>query len=283
MKKNLYDIFANAWLKECEAIYIISDTHFGDFDAYNFKGLLNLPVDTFFANEDFREDIKKLDEEQIKKINSKAGKNSCLIILGDIGDIECIKKLKAKYKVLIRGNHDKGVSNYKKAYSEEFKYTGQYNEDTEAYNQMKQSGWTIENEHYYENNGDSLIIDAVLWKRTIDNNLFDEIYEGPLMINDRCILSHEPIEVPEYMFNIHGHVHNLRYWKETLDDGHHMNVVTEAIDYEPINLSKLLRSGLLSDIASIHRTVIDRRLRILYNKKKRQQHENEISKTKILL
>ena len=87
-----------------------------------------------------------------------------------------------------------------------------------------------------------------------NNNLFDEVYEGPLMINDRLILSHEPIyPLPPYMYNIHGHVHN-----NTPNDAQHLNVCVEHIDYIPLNLTSMLKNGLLKDIDSIHREAIDR-------------------------
>ena len=53
-------------------------------------------------------------EEQIDIINKLVHKNDCLILLGDVGNVEWIKKIKAGYKVLITGNHDAGAENYKR-------------------------------------------------------------------------------------------------------------------------------------------------------------------------
>ena len=238
MIKHLYDIFANAWLKDCDSIYVYSDPHFGDLASYTFRELVDVPIDTFYSDEDFRNDVKKLDEMQIKNINSFAGKTSCLIILGDVGDIECVKKLKAKYKVLIMGNHDKGASNYLMRW--DAKWWPDYDVD-----ELKKDGYTE-------------VLDyppgAILYGKRINKGLFDEVYEGPLMINDRLILSHEPIDVPKYMFNIHGHVHDTRCTGDT----NHLNCCAEVINYKPINLTYILKKGLLKDVDSIHRETIDK-------------------------
>lgn len=89
----LYECF-NHWHKQ-GTVWLYSDTHFGD------KDLPNRPTD----------------EEQIKMINSKVGKKDTLILLGDVGDIECAKKLKG-YKILICGNHDAGHTVYKEVFNE---------------------------------------------------------------------------------------------------------------------------------------------------------------------
>ena len=76
-------------------IWIYSDPHFGDKD---------LPY-------------RPSDEEQIKLINSKVGKKDTLIILGDVGDADAMKKVRG-YKVLIAGNHDTGLSKYSEVFNE---------------------------------------------------------------------------------------------------------------------------------------------------------------------
>lgn len=82
-------------------------------------------------------------------------------------------------------------------------------------------------------------------------DIFNEVYEGPLFISEKLILSHEPIDLP-YAFNIHGHDHSLWYRNDQ-----HLNVCAEHINYTPINLTKLLKKGLLSKTDSIHRVTID--------------------------
>jgi calcineurin-like phosphoesterase family protein len=84
-------------------------------------------------------------------------------------------------------------------------------------------------------------------------DLFDEIYEGPVFIGEKLLLSHEPIILP-FAFNIHGHVHN----KNHKDDATHKNVCLDVIDYTPINLNKFLKSGPSAKVISIHRDTIDK-------------------------
>lgn len=170
----LYDCFQH-W-GEKNAVWVISDTHFGDKDIQ--KAFPNRPSD----------------EELIKNINQKVGKTGTLLLLGDIGDIECAKQLKG-YKVLICGNHDAGATNYKE--------------------------------------------------------IFDEIYTGALIIGEKLILSHEPVDIP-WAFNIHGHDHAGAKRKG------HLNVCADAIGYTPINFNQFLKSGASSKIQTIHRETIDK-------------------------
>ena len=99
MIPGLYECFDH-WHKDRGTVWIYSDPHFGDKDIIA-GALANRPSD----------------EDQIKMINSKVGKKDTFIILGDIGDIECAKKLKG-YKILIAGNHDKGLTAYKEVFDE---------------------------------------------------------------------------------------------------------------------------------------------------------------------
>ena len=85
-------------------------------------------------------------------------------------------------------------------------------------------------------------------------DVFDEVYSGPLFIGERVLLSHEPIDF-DYALNIHGHLHFPK--KKYLDDKH-FNVCAEAIDYMPINFNQLIKSGRLAHIQSIHRKTINR-------------------------
>jgi calcineurin-like phosphoesterase family protein len=82
--------------------------------------------------------------------------------------------------------------------------------------------------------------------------LFDEVYSGPLFIGEKLLLSHEPIALP-FAYNIHGHDHSN--WDAGLK--HHMNVCAEHIEYTPVNLTRLLKRGLLSKVETIHRATID--------------------------
>ena len=97
MIQGLYDIFAH-WHAQ-GTVWLYADTHFGEKELAS--GVVNRPSD----------------EEQVKMINSKVGKKDTLILLGDVGDIEFAKKLKG-YKILIAGNHDAGLTNYKEVFNE---------------------------------------------------------------------------------------------------------------------------------------------------------------------
>lgn len=80
---------------------------------------------------------------------------------------------------------------------------------------------------------------------------FDEIYEGPLMISKKLILSHEPVDVP-WAFNIHGHNHNSGG-----SDDRHLNLAANVYGYLPANLGKLIKNGLISNVDDIHRITIN--------------------------
>ena len=156
-------------------------------------------------------------EEQVAILKSKITKNDTLIAHGDIGDPKYLKDLTC-YKVLIKGNHDAGNSEY---------------------------------EEY-----------------------FDEIYKGALTISNKIVLSHEPIVVfpyvttyfhpeeddgkqPIYMLNIHGHVHNgAPVWVDEFGV-RHINVAADVVNYTPVNLKNIIKSGAISDVVTIHRATID--------------------------
>ena len=82
--------------------------------------------------------------------------------------------------------------------------------------------------------------------------LFDEVYSGPLFIGEKLLLSHEPIALP-FAYNIHGHDHSN--WDAGMK--HHMNVCAEHIEYTPVNLTRLLKRGLLRKVETIPRATID--------------------------
>ena len=195
MYKGLYDRFAN-WFRGGN-IWLYSDPHFGDTEMQ-------------YIRKDYIGD-----DEQVKNINAKVGKNDTIIFLGDIGDVSFIKKIRG-YKVLIMGNHDSGASNYKRGL------------ETIFVNNMPQE---------------------------VDNHLFDEVYEGPLFINDKVLLSHEPLSItPHCIFNIHGHDHSGLCGEE----GYGYNVCAEWINYSPVSLLSMLKGGFFSKVDNIHRFTIDK-------------------------
>lgn len=88
---------------------------------------------------------------------------------------------------------------------------------------------------------------------TIYETIFNEVYTGPLMISDKILLSHEPVDVP-WAFNIHGHDHN----GTSFVDNHHLNVCSDVIGYKPLNFNQFIKSGALAKVTSIHRLTIDK-------------------------
>lgn len=94
------------------SIYIISDTHFDDSDCKLMDP--NWPTA----------------QEQIKILKKYIHKADTLIVLGDIGDPIYMAQLKC-HKVLIKGNHDKGNTNYT-AFLTRF-MTGRYSSRIESF------------------------------------------------------------------------------------------------------------------------------------------------------
>lgn len=176
MINSLYDKF-KPW-SDKRSIWMISDTHFDDEDCKLMDARWLTPFD------------------HIGIINSKLKGDTTLIHLGDVGEPSYIEQIRAKYKILITGNHDAGVTKYKK--------------------------------------------------------YFDEIYTGPLIIGEKLILSHEPVDVP-WAFNIHGHDHNYSH----KGDCYHLNICSNVVHFFPVNLGQIIKNGLMRDITSIHRITID--------------------------
>ena len=225
--QGLYKIF-DKW-HENGAVWIISDTHFGDEELR--KGFPNRPTD----------------DELVKLINSKCGRKDTLIHLGDVGDLSYVKKLRAGKKILICGNHDIGHTNYLKDVAKEWFSQSEYSK-SEALEEMKilhpDCRYSVSEEYRFHSPFVSWVIYAY-------NDLFDEVYTGPLMISEKLILSHEPIAVP-WAYNIHGHSHTgPKTGNGTL------NVCADVIGYTPLNFNQLMKSGLCSKVETLHRTTID--------------------------
>ena len=82
-------------------------------------------------------------------------------------------------------------------------------------------------------------------------DVFERVFSGPLMIGEKIILSHEPLDI-SWAFNIHGHTHILDKQKKG-----HLCVCSDVIDYTPINFNQFVKSGRLKEVESIHRHTID--------------------------
>ena len=82
MYKGVYDTFARWFNDKRGGIWFYSDPHFGDQEMK-------------WMRKDYIGD-----DEQVARINSKVGKHDTLIILGDIGDKEFLKKMTMKMVTL---------------------------------------------------------------------------------------------------------------------------------------------------------------------------------------
>lgn len=226
MTPGLYKMFSERW--EGQTLWVISDTHFADADLH-----------------EGRPD-RISDEDLVKAINSKVGRKDVLIHLGDCGDPSFIKRLRG-YKILIMGNHDGGVSNYQRTFTSKIFDMDKYTKE-EALNDMKE---LYPDCSYSIDDGYQFSRPFEYWKITADNKLFDEIYEGPLMIGEKLLLSHEPIN-QQFALNIHGHNH-----AQAASDIYHKNVCVDVFGPEPLNLTQFMKAGPTAHIESIHRQTID--------------------------
>lgn len=241
MYKHLYDSFKHWYCTDGahqNAIWIFSDPHFNDSEmTYLRKNYIG-------------------DEEQVKCLNKKIGKHDTVICLGDVGDINFVKKLRG-YKVLIMGNHEKGASNYKRVIEHVTKCPKCGN--TKLNSLGNNDGMSLYRTQCDKCGfiGDTFGPD---FDCVEDNRLFDEVYEGPLMISDKIILSHEPLNVilsvdkENVVYNIHGHDHSLL----GANDDYHLNVCVEHINYTPVSLKDIVESGALKNIPTVHRQTINK-------------------------
>ena len=229
MIAGLYDIFEH-WHKQ-GTVWIYSDTHFGDFDLQD--GVSSRPIDG----------------KHLANINAKVGKKDTIILLGDVGNVDMVRKMKG-YKVLIAGNHDAGLSNYKREIHKQIF-------DAEKYTRgevLAEAKKLFPNCRYEIDKGYQFHSPFEYWELRADNRLFDEVYAGALIVGEKLILSHEPVDVP-WAFNIHGHVHS----GEPMSDNQHFNVCGEARKcYEPVNLNQFMKAGFMAKIQTIHRDTIDK-------------------------
>lgn len=220
------------------------------FDHWHQQGTVHIISDTHFDDEELRAGFpdRPTDEDIVKSINAKVGRKDTLIILGDVGSVDLLRQLRG-YKVLIMGNHDKGVSNYQRQVITR-KFPRELFQKHEALDEMKRvypdCRYIISDKYDFEN-------DNYVWTVKADNGLFDEVYEGPLMISEKLILSHEPVDVP-WAFNLHGHIHDPKH----KNDKRHFNVCADVIGYIPINFNQFVKSGFLSKVETIHRSTIDK-------------------------
>lgn len=93
---------------------------------------------------------------------------------------------------------------------------------------------------------------------------FDEIYDGPLFISDKILLSHERIDLP-FCINIHGHEHCYESWFDLVGiqtvigmvQTASFNIASDVVDFKPIRLDEIISKYPLKKVHSIHRITID--------------------------
>lgn len=85
---------------------------------------------------------------------------------------------------------------------------------------------------------------------------FSEVYNGPVFIADKILLSHEPVHGLSWCVNIHGHDHNKV--EPYQDNCKHINLAANVCGYTPLNLGKVIKEGILADVEGIHRQTINR-------------------------
>ena len=218
------------------------------FDHWHAEGTTWLYSDPHFNDPDLKKGIERPDaDELVRLINSKCGRKDTFICLGDIVDISYVSKIRAKYKILIMGNHDAGRTNYERRRWVKRFNKSKFQQD-EALLEMKRlypgCRYTISEGYQFHSPFE-------YWEVCADNMLFDEVYEGPLMIAEKLILSHEPVDVP-WAFNIHGHDHAGHARKN------HLNVCSDVIGYVPVNMNQFMKSGAMAHVDTIHRETIDK-------------------------
>ena len=226
------------------------DSLYKPFQKWSEKGTIWILSDTHFEDEDLVNvyDDRPSADELVRRINSKVGKCDTLICLGDVGALSYVPLLRG-YKVLVMGNHDAGRTIYERQRDwkkfDKDKYT-----KAEALDEMKHR---YPNREYSITRGNEPNSLFDYWEVCADNRLFDEVYEGPVMISPKLVLSHEPISCGTWALNIHGHIH-----ARTHKNGcYHYNVCADCHDYLPLNLNQFLKSGAFSYVVPIHRQTID--------------------------
>lgn len=220
-------------------IWIISDTHFQkDTEMEQFFGWPSA-------------------EERLATLNKYVTKNDTLIHLGDVGDrLDLISKIKCNYKVLITGNHDAGNANYQRSNlyvdfsfdnEEEVKMHLRMFHHTHLLGDIRPDKYIT-----YENAG------KMRYQLVKDTHLFDEVYNGPLFINDKLLLSHEEIELP-FVINIHGHHHCAEEAiRQNALGGYNINCASDVRGHKPVRLDELLEVVPQNRIKSIHEITVEK-------------------------
>jgi calcineurin-like phosphoesterase family protein len=91
---------------------------------------------------------------------------------------------------------------------------------------------------------------------TVYTDLFNEVYDGPLFVTPKLVISHEPVWLP-FASNIHGHVHNGKKRYVNKFGCRCLNLAANVCGYVPANLGREIKNGLLASSCGIHRYTID--------------------------
>ena len=236
---------------------MLKDSLYYNFHHWCKRGSIWITSDTHFQDEQLEEAIPNRIKtaDHIKLINSKVTKNDTLIILGDVGCLKAASKLNG-YKVLIAGNHDTGLSKFRKQIMSG-KFDNYVYDKYDALEEMKELYPNCK--YQIELDYDIQHLPFIFWRVTANNCLFDEIYSGPLIIGKKIILSHEKLNNIDWAFNIHGHIHD----PHIPNDSNHFNVCGDARrNYEPINLHSLIKSGIMKEVEDIHTLIRKERLKL---------------------
>lgn len=156
------------------AEFIISDTHFSH------RKILELEPSRPFNN------MGEMNSAIVENWNSVVSKQDKVFHLGDFalsnpGQIESLLQELNGLKYLIKGNHDRSISN----------------------NRWRELG-------------------------------FKDVYEYPIIYNEKLLFSHEPLYDIGIYTNVHGHIHS-----KIIGDGNHINVSVENIQYTPVLIEGL--------------------------------------------
>lgn len=87
---------------------------------------------------------------------------------------------------------------------------------------------------------------------------FDEVFDGPLYISKKLLLSHEKVYAKGAV-NIHGH-HHCDKPGLIVDENREsatVNMASDVCRYIPMNLGTAIKQGLSSVVKDIHRITID--------------------------
>jgi calcineurin-like phosphoesterase family protein len=83
--------------------------------------------------------------------------------------------------------------------------------------------------------------------------IFNEVYEGPILAGPQILFSHEQVFLP-FAFNFHGHDHANKESSKF-----HLNCCANVLNYQPLNLNQFFKKqSPLASIPSIHRITINK-------------------------